>query len=240
MQSTKLIMELTINQRIAKFGSEQPKEFVDLKLIKDLVKKGENLTTEFKLKATHPEKILKEIVAFANTDGGNLLIGVDDNLEIKGLKFAEEDEFLLIRAIEKHCWPPVNFKLKIAVLPNTREILLFEIPKSTEKPHFVNFEEGKIAYVRVNDKSVQASKEVRKYLAAQNSQKDIQFTYGDKESKLMQYLEENNQITVIDFSKIAKIPMWLASKTLVLLALANVLKIIPGELNDSFIRNLAK
>ena len=130
--------------------------------------------------------------------------------------------------------------MKIAVLPNTREILLFEIPKSTEKPHFVNFEEGKIAYVRVNDKSVQASKEVRKYLAAQNSQKDIQFTYGDKESKLMQYLEENNQITVIDFSKIAKIPMWLASKTLVLLALANVLKIIPGELNDSFIRNLAK
>ncbi len=233
-------MELTVSERVAKFGLEREKVFIDLKQLKEIVKKGENKTTEFKLKANHPEKIVREIVAFANTDGGNLLLGVDDNLEIKGLKFAEEEEFLLIKAIEKYCSPPINFNLKHVVLPNTREVLVFEIPKSETKPHYVAINPDKLektAYVRVKDKSLQASKEVRKYLKAENEHKNVQFTFGEKESKLMQYLEENKSITVKDFSKIAKIPIWLASKTLVLLALANVLKIIPGESTDAFIRN---
>jgi predicted HTH transcriptional regulator len=234
-------MELTINERSVKYGNERDKLFIEMKQLKEIVKNGENYNTEFKLKANHPEKIIKEIVAFANTEGGNLLLGVDDDQQIKGLKFAEEDEFLLVRAIEKYCSPPIEFKIKNAVLPNMREVLVFEIPKSTNKPHFVNFDpksENKIAYVRVKDKSLQASKEVRKYLKAENGENNIQFTFGEKESKLMQYLEENKSITVKDFSKIAKIPIWLASKTLVVLALANVLKIIPGETADAFIRNL--
>lgn len=119
-------------------------------------------------------------------------------------------------------------------------MLVFEISKSESKPHFVTITPGKlenIAYIRVKDKSLQASKEVRKYLKAENDHKNVQFTFGEKESKLMLYLDENKSITVKDFSKIAKIPIWLASKTLVLLALANVLKIIPGESTDAFIRN---
>lgn len=233
-------MELTINERVAKFGLVNEKVFIDLKQLKEIVKKGENNKTEFKLKANHPEKIVREIVAFANTDGGNLLLGVDDNLELKGLKYAEEEEYQLIKAIEKYCSPPINYTIKHVLLPNTREVLVFEISKSESKPHFVTITPGKlenIAYIRVKDKSLQASKEVRKYLKAENDHKNVQFTFGEKESKLMLYLDENKSITVKDFSKIAKIPIWLASKTLVLLALANVLKIIPGESTDAFIRN---
>jgi predicted HTH transcriptional regulator len=234
-------MELTLNERSAKYGNEREKIFIEMKLLKEMVKNGENATTEFKLKANHPEKIIKEIVAFANTEGGNLLLGVDDDLQIKGLKFAEEEEFLLVRAIEKCCSPPIEFRIKNAILPNMREVLIFEIPKSNNKPHYVYANpksDEKIAYVRVKDKSLQASKEVKKYLRAENLEQNIQFTYGEKESKLMQYLDENKEITVKDYSKIAKIPVWLASKTLVLLALANVLKIIPGESNDVFVRNI--
>lgn len=61
-----------------------------------MIKHGESQNLELKLKANHPEKIVKEIVAFANTEGGNLLLGVDHNLQIKGLKFVEEEEFLLV------------------------------------------------------------------------------------------------------------------------------------------------
>lgn len=233
-------MDLTIDERIAKYGSERDRTLMDLRQLKKLVKNGENKTVEFKLKANHPEKIIKEIVAFANTDGGNLLIGIGDDLQIKGLKFAEEEEFLLVRAIEKYCFPPIKYSIKNAILPDSREVLVFEIPKSINKPHFVNLNpkgNEKIAYVCVKDKSLQASKEVRKYLKGENENNNTLFSYGEKETKLMQYLEENKSITVKDFSKIAKIPIWLASKTLVLLALANVLKIIPGESADAFTRN---
>lgn len=69
-----------------------------------MVKAGENDFLEFKRKASFPEKIVKEIVAFANTRGGDLLIGVDDNGTIPGLKFAEEDAWVLDNAIQQYCW----------------------------------------------------------------------------------------------------------------------------------------
>ena len=46
--------------------------------IKAMVKAGENDFLEFKRKVRFPEKIVKEIVAFANTSGGTLLLGVED------------------------------------------------------------------------------------------------------------------------------------------------------------------
>ncbi len=233
-------MDNLFDEKLAKFGFDKPKLNFEFSKLKLLVKSGENTRVEFKLKANHPEKIVREIVAFANTEGGTLIIGVGDDLIIKGLKFAEEEEYLLVQAIEKYCEPPIEYTIKNTILPDNKEVLIFEIPKSTMKPHYVKLNpksNEKIAYVRVMDKSLQASKEVRKYLMAKTDFRNVQFTYGEKETKLMHYLEENKSITVKDFSKIAKIPIWLASKTLVLLALASVLKIIPGEIADSFIRN---
>ncbi|MCK5704374.1 MAG: ATP-binding protein, partial [Cyclobacteriaceae bacterium] len=65
-----------------------------------LVRNGEGQLLEFKLKASFPEKIVKEMVAFANSNGGQLLIGVDDDGRISGLKFAEEDKFVIEKAIQ--------------------------------------------------------------------------------------------------------------------------------------------
>jgi predicted HTH transcriptional regulator len=221
--------DLTIQDRFAKYGFSAEKSKMDFGRLKELIKNGEDITIEFKLKANHPEKIIREIVAFANTEGGRLIIGVDDNKVIKGLKFSEEEQFTLVRAIEKNCVPPINYTIKYVVLPDTKEVLIFEIPKSKSRPHFVQLDlnkSEKIAYVRVNDKSLQASKEVRKYMQGNASSKNVQFTFGEKETALMK-----------DYSKIAKIPMWVASRTLVLLSLANILKLIPGEYTDTFIQN---
>jgi hypothetical protein len=48
----------------------------------------------------------------------------------------------------------------------------------------------------------------------------------------MEYLSDNKKVTIEKFSEIAKIPTWLASRTLVLLVLSNVLKIQPDEVMD--------
>ncbi len=46
-----------------------------LQEVKDLAIKGEGLQIEFKKKAAYPEKIVREVIALANTQGGTLLIG---------------------------------------------------------------------------------------------------------------------------------------------------------------------
>lgn len=210
---------------------------MDLKELKALVKNGEGAHLEFKLKATHPEKIVREVVAFANSSGGLLLIGVGDDKSIPGVKFADEDEYILTRAIEQYCKPAISYTLQRITVSGEREVLVFVIAASARKPHYVihDFKNnlGKV-YVRVADRSVQASKEMREVLKGERKQRNIRFEYGEKERALMRYLESNPVITVDEFSKTANIPRQIASRTLVLLVLANVLKIMPSEIQDYF------
>ena len=211
---------------------------MDLRELKELVRKGEGKNIEFKLKANHPEKIIREAVAFANSEGGFLLIGVGDDKSIKGLKFADEDEYILIKTINERISPPIEYDLERIRVESEREVLVFKIKNSAIKPHFVNLDgiiENRKAYVRVEDKSVQASKEVREILKGETKGRNIKFHFGDKEKVLMQYLENNSFITLKTFAEIATISTKVASQTLVVLVLANVLKIKPNEQGDLFV-----
>ncbi len=76
------------------FGDEE-ESLLDVRNLKNLVRHGEGLRLEFKMKVKYPEKIVKELVAFANTEGGHLFVGVSDAGVIEGVKFAEEEQFLL-------------------------------------------------------------------------------------------------------------------------------------------------
>ena len=206
---------------------------MNVKELKNLVRQGEGISLEFKLKATHPEKIVREIVAFANSKGGKLLLGVNDDKTIPGLKFVDEEEYILVRAIERNCYPPINYELERIAITDERDVLVFTIPKSKEKPHYVQLEneQNSKAYVRVKDRSVQASREVKQILRRENED-GIKFTYGEKEKILMIFLAENQKITIEKFAEIARISSRSASHTLVLLVLSNVLKIQPDEVMD--------
>ena len=210
---------------------------MDLQQLKALVKRGEGATLEFKLKASHPEKIVREIVAFANSAGGFLLVGVGDDKTVPGLKFVEEDEYILVKAIEKYCFPAIPYRIERVAVTDEREVLVLEVMKSPQSPHFVvqDFDNntGKV-YVRVEDKSVQASRELRQILKGVAKRRSVRFQYGEKERVLMQYLASHPRITVEEFSKAASIPRNVASRTLVLLVLANVIRIQPHEVQDFF------
>ncbi len=213
------------------------RSIVDIKALRELVRQGENKYVEFKLKTNHPEKIVREIVAFANTDGGKVIIGIADDKSIKGLKFPDEDEYILKKAIDKYIYPPIDYDLERIRVEGEKEVLIFSIDKSPIKPHFVDLDgipENRKVYVRVEDRSVQASKEVREILKGERKSLNIRFHYGEKEQILMKYLSQNDKITVDIFANIAQLPRRIASKTLVMLTLANVLKIIPHENQDYF------
>jgi hypothetical protein len=213
---------------------------MELRLLKELVKKGEGEHVEFKLKSNHPEKIVREMVAFANTGGGKLFVGVGDDKTIKGLKDAEEDEYALTKAINKYIFPKINYKTEKIPISSDREVLLITIPRSVDKPHYVVDESGaRQAYIRVEDKSIQASREMKEIMRRGRGDRDIRFQYGEKEEKLMKLLDEKESVTVDLFAAFAGIPRKIASNTLVVMVLARILEVHPHEMIDKFTMSMA-
>lgn len=207
---------------------------MNLQEVRSLASKGEGLKIEFKKKAAFPEKIVREVIAFANTLGGDLLIGVEDDGTVSGQRFIEEEIFVMEKAIRELVFPDLDFEVHSFKLNEKKGVAVFRIPLSSDRPHYLKEKDRKQAYVRVDDRSVQASREVWEVLKKSRNPKDTVFTYGKKEEILMKALGENEQITLNEYVKLAKLPKFLASKTLVRLVIANVLRIHPQEGEDYF------
>lgn len=205
--------------------------------LRKLVKQGEGPYLEFKRKATHPEKIIREIIAFANTAGGTLLIGVDDNGTLPGVKYPEEEILVIQQELQKACRPSLHIEETIIPLDETQFVVRLDIPLSLRRPHFnVLGSDSKESYVRASDMSIKASREMVEIVRRSKQKKDIRFNYGDPEKQLMEYLDLNKTITLDEYRKLAKLNRFRAAKKLVLLVLANVLRITPTEKGDLFSR----
>jgi hypothetical protein len=202
--------------------------------LKALVSKGEGLTLEFKRKAAFPEKIVREMIAFANTKGGILLVGIGDDGSVPGLKYPEDESHVIRKALQK-CKPALPVTETFIPIGNNRSVILYEVAESNRKPHYlVHDDQLKESFVRVEDKSIKASREVREIARRHHSKKDIRFHYGDHERFLMKYLDDHPTITLKEFVKLSGLKRFMASKKLVLLVLADVLRITPHEKGDLY------
>ncbi len=211
-----------------------PADRQQLQQLKKLVAQGEGFQLEFKRKAAYPDKIVREMIAFANSKGGILLVGIGDDRTIPGLKHPEDDAYVIRQAL-KNCKPPLSVEeLAIPISP-TRTVLQYRIAESQRKPHYYLAEDKtKESFVRVDDKCVRASREMREISRRAMKNKDIRFHYGDHEHLLMQYLQENSSITLKRFMEVSGLKRFIASKKLILLVLADVLRITPTEKGDLF------
>lgn len=205
-------------------------------IAKRLILKGENTTVEFKMKANHPEKIIREVVAFANTEGGHLFIGVSDDRTIAGLKYPDEEEFVLTKAIKELCRPSIDFDVEMIQFNEDIRILHFDIKEGSDKPYYAFLEKhhrfGK-AFVRVNDKSIQASYEMRKILKERDKAKSA-ISFEESTRELFKYFEKHTFITLSQYRQLSGLNKRLASNKLVSLALSGALKIVPHEGEDWF------
>jgi predicted HTH transcriptional regulator len=205
--------------------------------LKKLVAQGEGLHLEFKRKAAHPEKLVREMIAFANTNGGSLLIGVGDDKSIPGIKYPEEEILVVKQAIEKFCRPQLVYQERMIPITDNQFVVELIIPQGERRPYFFKYSaEEKESFVRESDKSIKASKEMVEIVRRAKTKKDIRFTFGEAEKKLMEYLEVNDKITLPEFRKVAMLNRFLAAKKLILLVLANVLRITPTEKGDYYSR----
>jgi len=180
---------------------------------------------------------MREVVAFSNCGGGKLIVGVDDDGSIVGLKDAVEEEFALLQAIEQFCKPQPLFTLHNIALNKKRSVLIFDIKESPQKPMFVIYNTKRQlgrAYFRVADQSIQASRELRRILKIRQTNQNQGFSYGPSEQLLMSYFRENEHITLEIFSEIAHISEQEASDILIQLTSTNVLRIHPSDKQDQY------
>lgn len=203
--------------------------------IRKLVLEGEGQHLEFKRKAAHPEKIVREFIAFANTDGGTLLVGVDDDGSIPGLKYPEEEIHVITAALQQTCRPLLVYQESVLPVSENRSVIRYDISPS-EKLHFQILDKTRETFVRVQDMSIKASAEMQEIIRRSKKKRDVRFVFGDAEKNLMGYLEQNPQITLPQYIKFSGLNRFQASRKLILLVLANVLKITASEKGDLYSR----
>ena len=193
------------------------------KYIQKLIEEGEHQMQDFKYEISDSRKIARSLAAFANTDGGRLLIGVKDNGNISGIR-SEEEKYMIQTAAEMYCKPNVEYEVKEWNI-NGKTILEVLVHKSKyfkhQAPDHNNIYK---VYTRVKDQNIIANRILLKIWKYKNNKQNIKITFTDSERFLLKYLNENNKITVNEFSEKAKISIKEAEKTIVNFTLMNLIK----------------
>ena len=183
-------------------------------IIKHRIAEGEHQRLEFKFEVSDFRKIARTLVAFSNTDGGSLLIGVKDNGAIAGVR-SEEEYFMIDGAAKIYCKPEVVFKVR-EWQADGKKILEIIIEEGRSKPYMARDELDRwVAYVRQGDQNFKASKIMLKVWERRSAGTTTTIRFRQAERELLSYLENNNNVTISKFRRIAGLSLPEAEETLV-------------------------
>jgi predicted HTH transcriptional regulator len=176
------------------------------KRIRNLISKGEGLHLDFKHSISDSKKIARSLAAFANTEGGKLLIGVRDNGSIAGVK-SEEEYYMIETTVE-----PSQSKPHLA--PDNRNIYK--------------------AFIRAKDENFVASKIIVDYWKRkQKGFMGIKLIYNDVVETLFNEITENLSITKSQLIRITGIKSQAANTLLTNLML---MEILDAEISENITR----
>ncbi len=110
-----------------------------METITEAIKKGEDSSRQFKEKFASIDKLAVEITAFANSNGGYIYIGVDDNSVIQGLSNQDIQRLnqWIYNATSQKIEPPIFVQTQI-VLIEDKKLMIISVPKGINKPYGVN------------------------------------------------------------------------------------------------------
>lgn len=207
---------------------EVPRSEMTKQDLKNLIATGEGDFLEFKQKIASPEKIAREIAAFANSNGGKILIGVGDRGELIGTESYMEEEFWLRQAADELCIPPLDIQLELLSI-GKKDILIVEIPEAEKKPVYVKGKKTRKVYVRQADESVVANEDLIEVMKQGSQEEGITFEFGEKERLLFRFLNEYTEITVERFSILINTTTYTASKILINMVSVGVLDLFEKD-----------
>lgn len=116
----------------------------------ELISNGEGAKIEFKTDDVRPESVAKEIVSFANMNGGYILIGVENNGRIIGVQKKGLQSWIMDTVIGRYVHP--------LILPDYEEtsmgeakIVVINVPRGVAKPYVLRHGDHEDIYVRYGD-----------------------------------------------------------------------------------------
>ena len=211
------------------------------KSIIKLIEQGEHQQQDFKYCISDSRKIARTLVAFANTDGGRLLVGVKDNGRIAGVR-SDEEYYMIDSAAKMYSKPAIEFSTRQHLVEG-KTVLEVIVDPSDERPHFALDDEGKWwAYFRKDDENRLANKIMIEVWKLKKSLDGILISFSEDEKCLLDYLENNEKISVGKYSRIAHLSYKKAEQIIINFRSLDILKDSFGDnrieycINDLFDR----
>jgi len=198
--------------------------------IEELISQGEGQHLDFKYNISDSRKIARSLVAFSNSTGGTLLIGVRDNGSIAGIR-SDEELFMLEAAANTFSTPEIILEHHVWEIEKKTVLEVF-IKEAINKPCFAQDEHGKwLAYIRSNDKNLLANNILIKYWKRLSNPEGTFIRYSQKEKLLLNYLENSEKVSFSKVVNLLKVPKYIAENVIVNLMAINLLtfKIIDGK-----------
>jgi hypothetical protein len=116
------------------------------------------------------------------------------------------------------------------------------VEESRDKPNDVVLNEDSEdshlqVYIRVNDKTVEASKEIVRILRSESPDAPpLRIAIGENERRLFDFLDDKKRITLSEFGDLVNISKRRASRTLIQLVRAGVLRVHTNEKEEYYTR----
>jgi ATP-dependent DNA helicase RecG len=120
-----------------------------------LVRGGEDTYLELKVKLSNSERIAQGIVALANTGGGTMVFGVNDQMRVEGIDHPEEVQDELVRICREEVIPPLIPFIDRIAFDNGRRIVALDV-EGKRRPYRTR--DGRF-FIRVGDNKRETSPE---------------------------------------------------------------------------------
>lgn len=120
-----------------------------------LIRGGEDTYLELKVKLSNVERITQAIVALANTSGGVIVFGVNDQLRVEGVDYPETVQEELVKICREEVVPPIIPLLDCISFDNGRRVVVLEV-EGKRRPYRTR--DGRY-YLRIGAEKREATRE---------------------------------------------------------------------------------
>lgn len=191
----------------------------------ELIAEGEHLHQDFKFSIDNLRKIARTLCAFANTDGGRLLIGISDKRKIVGCN--PQEELHMIQEAAKHfCKPEVSFTSKIWQ-EDFRMVLEINVNVSDQMPHKAKDDNGNWrSYVRIEDHTTAANKILEGVWLERKKQTPIPDTLDEDQRLVIKVIQEYQLVTLSQLYKKTNLALRKVDQIVILLVYWNFLEMV--------------
>lgn len=189
-----------------------------------LIEQGEHEHLDFKYQISDAKKIARSIAAFANNDGGRLLVGVKDNGSIVGIS-SDEEIYMIEQAAEMYCKPEQKVECRVLRAEGKSVLEVIILPTEDRPVKALDENNQWRAYYRVADENVLASNLHVKLWKSQKSPNGVVTTITSQEQEVLSYLNTHGAITVKGVATLVHISLSSAEQMIVNLAQMGVVNI---------------